>query len=82
MLVRYHNSLIPKPFRAWNLTSRKGGGEFFMKYYTYLILAITFYAISFVLSIILMIFNIVYPEILIFVLAVLFHHFGIVYVKD
>lgn len=53
-----------------------------MKYNTYLNIAITFYAVTFVLSIILMFFNIVYPEILIFILAVLFHHIGIVYVKD
>jgi len=75
-------SFTPKPFRAWNLTSRKGGGEFFMKYNTYLNIAIAFYAVTVVLSIILMLFNIVYPEILIFILAVLFHHIGIVYVKD
>lgn len=60
----------------------KRGGESFMKYNTYLNIAIAFYAVTVVFSIILMIFNIVYPEILIFILAVLFHHFGIVYVKD
>lgn len=53
-----------------------------MKYNTYIILAVTFYAVTVVLSIILTLFNIVYPEILIFILAVLFHHFGIVYVND